>query len=135
MDHEPQRACDEIPGRRLAYHVPPRDHFVGTLSALVSSVFSYVASGADAPWRLALSSPGEPTEIHEFSVVRWQPWPSIQNQVDKDATMPIQIERQPNDIYVLRMSGTLKRSEFAAEQTALARSIDVGSKPRPARHS
>jgi hypothetical protein len=44
--------------------------------------------------------------------------------------MPIQIERQPNDIYVLRMSGALKRSEFAAEQSALACSIDFGSKPR-----
>jgi SpoIIAA-like len=44
--------------------------------------------------------------------------------------MPIQIEPQPNDIYVLRMSGTLKRSEFGAEQSALARQIDSGSKPR-----
>jgi hypothetical protein len=44
--------------------------------------------------------------------------------------MPIQIEPQPNDIYVLRMSGTLKRSEFGAEQSALGRKIDAGSKPR-----
>jgi SpoIIAA-like len=44
--------------------------------------------------------------------------------------MPIQIEPQSNDIYVLRMSGTLKRSEFGAEQSALARQIDSGSKPR-----
>jgi hypothetical protein len=44
--------------------------------------------------------------------------------------MPIQIEHQPNDTYVLRMSGTLKRSEFAAERTELARHIDTGSKPR-----
>jgi hypothetical protein len=75
MDHEPQRACDEIPCRRLAYHAAPRDHVVGTLSTLVSTVFSYVASGADVTWRLALSSPGEPTQSNEFSVVRWQPWP------------------------------------------------------------
>jgi SpoIIAA-like len=31
---------------------------------------------------------------------------------------------------VLRISGILKRSEFAAEQNALARQIDSGSKPR-----
>jgi hypothetical protein len=65
----------KIPCRRLAYHAAPRDHFVGTLFTLVSSVFSYVASGADATWRLALSSRGEPTQSNEFSVVRWQPWP------------------------------------------------------------
>jgi SpoIIAA-like len=44
--------------------------------------------------------------------------------------MPIQIEPQPNDIYVLRISGILKRSEFGAEQSALARNIDIGSNPR-----
>jgi hypothetical protein len=43
--------------------------------------------------------------------------------------MPVQIQYQPNDIYVLRISGILKRSEFAAEQSALARQIDSGSKP------
>jgi hypothetical protein len=37
---------------------------------------------------------------------------------------------EPNDICVLRISGILKRSEFGAEQTALARHIDTGSKPR-----
>jgi SpoIIAA-like len=37
---------------------------------------------------------------------------------------------EPNDICVLRISGILKRSEFGAEQTALARRIDAGSKPR-----
>ena len=31
---------------------------------------------------------------------------------------------------MLRISGILKRSEFAAEQSALARQIDSGSKPR-----
>ena len=35
--------------------------------------------------------------------------------------MPVQIQYQPDDIYVLRISGILKRSEFAAEQSALAR--------------
>ena len=44
--------------------------------------------------------------------------------------MPIQIEYEPNDIYVLRISGTLKQSEFAAEQADIARRIDSGSKPR-----
>ena len=44
--------------------------------------------------------------------------------------MPVKIEHQPDDIYVLRMSGTLKQSEFGAEQSALARDIDTGSKPR-----
>jgi hypothetical protein len=31
---------------------------------------------------------------------------------------------------VLRISGTLKQSEFGAEQNAIARKIDAGSKPR-----
>ena len=44
--------------------------------------------------------------------------------------MPLQIQYQPHDMYVLRISGILKRSEFAAEQSALARQIDTGSKPR-----
>ena len=35
-----------------------------------------------------------------------------------------------DDICVLRISGILKRSEFGAEQSALARNIDIGSKPR-----
>jgi hypothetical protein len=43
--------------------------------------------------------------------------------------MTVQIQYQPDDIYVLRISGILKRSEFAAEQSALARQIDTGSKP------
>jgi hypothetical protein len=44
--------------------------------------------------------------------------------------MPVQMKYEPNDICVLRISGILKRSEFGAEQTALARHIDTGSKPR-----
>ena len=44
--------------------------------------------------------------------------------------MPLQIQYQPGDICVLHISGVLKRSEFAAEQNALARQIDTGSKPR-----
>jgi hypothetical protein len=42
----------------------------------------------------------------------------------------MRVQYQPNDIYVLRISGILKRSEFGAEQSALARNIDAGSKPR-----
>ena len=44
--------------------------------------------------------------------------------------MPATIDYEPNDIYVLRINGVLKRSEFAAQQEALARKIDTGSKPR-----
>jgi SpoIIAA-like len=44
--------------------------------------------------------------------------------------MPVQVNYEPNDICVLRISGILKRSEFGAEQEALARQIDTGSKPR-----
>ena len=44
--------------------------------------------------------------------------------------MPVQIQHQPNDIRVMRISGILKRSEFAAEQSAIASSIDGGLKPR-----
>src|ERR1700751_5840950 len=44
--------------------------------------------------------------------------------------MPVQIQYQPDDTCVLRISGILKRSEFAAEQSALARNIDIGAKPR-----
>ncbi len=44
--------------------------------------------------------------------------------------MPAQIQYQADDIFVLRISGILKRSEFNAEQSALARNMDIGSKPR-----
>jgi hypothetical protein len=44
--------------------------------------------------------------------------------------MSVQIESEANDIYVLRISGVLKQSEFSTEQSALARKIDSGSKPR-----
>jgi hypothetical protein len=42
----------------------------------------------------------------------------------------MRVQHQPNEICVLRISGILKRSEFDAEQSALARKIDTGSKPR-----
>ena len=44
--------------------------------------------------------------------------------------MAAKIDYEPNDISVLRISGILKRSEFAVEQAALAGKIDVGAKPR-----
>jgi len=44
--------------------------------------------------------------------------------------MPAKIEYEPNNICVLRISGTLKRSEFGAEQSAMAGKIDAGAKPR-----
>lgn len=44
--------------------------------------------------------------------------------------MPVQIKYEPNDICVLRISGILKRSEFGAEERALACHINTGSKPR-----
>jgi len=44
--------------------------------------------------------------------------------------MPAQIQYQADGICVLRISGILKRSEFGAEERALARHIDTGSNPR-----
>ena len=44
--------------------------------------------------------------------------------------MPTKIDYEPNDICVLRISGTLKQSEFAAEQSDIGQEIDVGAKPR-----
>jgi hypothetical protein len=44
--------------------------------------------------------------------------------------MSVQIEYEPNDIYVLRISRILKQSDFHAEQSALVAKIDSGSKPR-----
>jgi len=43
--------------------------------------------------------------------------------------MPVQIKYEPNETCVLRISGILKRSEFGAEERALARHIDTGLKP------
>jgi hypothetical protein len=44
--------------------------------------------------------------------------------------MSVQIKYEPNETCVLRISGILKRSEFGAEETELARHIDTGLKPR-----
>ena len=43
--------------------------------------------------------------------------------------MPLKIQYQPNDICVLRISGSLKQSEFGAEQSALSRRVETGAKP------
>jgi hypothetical protein len=43
--------------------------------------------------------------------------------------MPVEMKYEPNDICVLRISGILKRSEFGAEERALASHIDTLSKP------
>lgn len=44
--------------------------------------------------------------------------------------MPVEMKYEPDGICALRISGILKRSEFGVEQSALARMIDIGSKPR-----
>jgi hypothetical protein len=44
--------------------------------------------------------------------------------------MPVEMKYEPDGIFALRIGGILKRSEFGAEQSALARRIDTGSKPR-----
>ena len=43
--------------------------------------------------------------------------------------MPVQMNYEPNDICVLRISGILKRSEFGAEEKALGSHIDTLLKP------
>ena len=44
--------------------------------------------------------------------------------------MPAEMKYEDTGLWVLRVSGTLKRSEFGAEQEALAAHIDAGSKLR-----
>jgi len=44
--------------------------------------------------------------------------------------MPTNIQREPNNIYVMHFSGLVKRSEFGAGQSAMAREIDAGAQPR-----
>ena len=45
-------------------------------------------------------------------------------------TMPAEIQYDPDGIWVLRMSGLLKQSEFVAKQKSIAARIDIGNKPR-----
>ena len=42
--------------------------------------------------------------------------------------MPVTIQREPT--YVLRLNGTVGKTEFDAVQTTLAKDIDAGVKPR-----
>ena len=44
--------------------------------------------------------------------------------------MPLEMKYEPDGIFALRISGILKRSEFGAEQSALSKKIDTGSRPR-----
>ena len=44
--------------------------------------------------------------------------------------MPLQIQFEPTDVCVLRVSGLLKQSEFGAAQQEMAKKMDAGSKPR-----
>jgi hypothetical protein len=44
--------------------------------------------------------------------------------------MPVEMKYEPDGICALRISGILKQSEFASEQSALARKIDLGANPR-----
>ena len=44
--------------------------------------------------------------------------------------MPAEMNYERDGLWVLRISGILKQSEFGAEQEALAAHIDTGSKPR-----
>ena len=44
--------------------------------------------------------------------------------------MPATLDFEANDICVLRVTGKLKQSEFAAQQEVLAHRIDGGAKPR-----
>jgi SpoIIAA-like len=47
-----------------------------------------------------------------------------------EINMPLQITSEPNETYVMRISGILKQSEFAASQKDVVQKIDSGSKPR-----
>src|SRR4051812_36799716 len=44
--------------------------------------------------------------------------------------MPAAIQRESDNIYLLRLSGTVKRAEFDAVQKTTAADIDAGAKPR-----
>ncbi len=44
--------------------------------------------------------------------------------------MPANIQLETNNLFVMRFSGVVKRSEFGSGQAALAREIDAGAQPR-----
>jgi hypothetical protein len=65
MGDQPERVCDQVPCWLAAYHVPPRDHVVGTLSTLVSRCLSRLSRRCHAAWWIALSPPQEAAH-HEY---------------------------------------------------------------------
>jgi hypothetical protein len=44
--------------------------------------------------------------------------------------MPVTIQNESNNVYLLRISGVLKRFEFGAGQTSIGQNIDAGGQPR-----
>ena len=44
--------------------------------------------------------------------------------------MPITIQLEPNNVYILHSSGMVKRAEFGTVQATAARAIDAGAQPR-----
>ena len=44
--------------------------------------------------------------------------------------MAVEIDYEPNDICVFRVSGILQRAQFGAEQSVLAQKMDAGAQPR-----
>lgn len=44
--------------------------------------------------------------------------------------MPIKLQFEPEQVCVMRISGTLARAEFAAQQETIAQKIDSGARPR-----
>ena len=44
--------------------------------------------------------------------------------------MPATIQRESNNTYLMTLSGTVQRSEFAAAQNQMSPDIDTGVKPR-----
>ena len=44
--------------------------------------------------------------------------------------MSVEIQYEPNNICLLRISGVLKRAEFGAGQSAIGQNIDAGAQPR-----
>jgi hypothetical protein len=49
---------------------------------------------------------------------------------ERKITMPATIQRESDNIYVLRLSGNLEQSEFGKAQATIGSDIDAGMKPR-----
>ena len=54
----------------------------------------------------------------------------IANPTNPPTAMPANIQRETDNIYVLRISGTLQRAEFAGAQDRTVGDIGAGVKPR-----